>query len=845
MANGRILLTILFALIATVSKGSIFFENHQKASLHNDKGWYRESQTRRRLDLCGEWIYRMGGKGPWQKVTVPSCYDHKGKVVFKKNFTPDSSFAGRHFKLVAYGINYKCLIKINGKFVGSHEGGYSSFAIDLEEGLIQIGRSNQITIEGDNRLNSRNTIPLRQLVGGWRNYGGIFREIFLIALPQIAFEKPWVKLDFERGYKGCRVTVHGNLRRFGDKFPVKDIRCYAEIREKATGKVVAYTLEKTFQFKRPDLYEVDLSLRVKSPQLWSPQNPVLYELHVFLFWKKKMIDHNWLDFGFREIRLIDGDLYLNGERIILKGINRYEDYPGLGSSLNYQVMERDIIDLKKLGANSLRLTHYPHHPYLLDLCDQYGLLVLEEIPVWNIPAPQLTEDDFIQLAKSYLKEMIDRDRNHPSVIAWGIGSGFDSARPRSRDYVEEIYRFSKALDDRPVYYTTRMLRGDHCGDLVDIIGLDIPFQKLDHIPEYLAHWKRRFPQKPLIVSSYGFPLQFMGSQQNQAYMLTNAFLKIRDIDGGFITALADWRGDRPILHIEPGSDPYLMPLGLLEFDREERIAFKAVKKLYTEGEALQITRTDLSEENPPEYPLIGLALVMVFLYLYRRDHRLRGNLKRVFVHPYGFYLDLRERRKIPLAYSLFISLSVCVGMALLLSAFSFALKGDLLFDYVLTHLLINDSLKEKVIRLIWHPLSFVATFSLIFFFLFLLQTLVIKLLAYILGKRLSLGGIFTFVCWVSASLLFLIPLGVVFYKVIQLPGLRWIPYTLIGLLFLWYGVRLFRGVKILYNLNYLKTAILFLSLMTLIGVTIGSYYEKTQSTWEYLSYFRDIWQNGG
>lgn len=845
MVNSRILLSILFFLMATVSKGSVFFESHQKASLHNDKGWYRESQTRRRLDLCGEWIYCMEKRGPWQRVTVPSCYDHRGKVIFKKDFTPDSSFTGKHFKLVVYGINYKCLIKINGEFVGSHEGGYSSFAIDLEDGLIQIGRSNQITIEVDNRLNPRNTIPLRQLVGGWRNYGGIFREIFLIALPQIALENLRLMFNFEKGYQYCRLTVHSDLRRFGDKFSLKDLRCYAEIQEKTTGKAVAYILEKTFQFKRPDLYKINLSLRVKNPQLWSPHNPVLYELHVFLFWKKRVIDHNWLDFGFREIKLIDGDIYLNGERIILKGINQHEDYPGLGNALNYRVMEEEILNVKKLGANSLRLTHHPPHPYLLDLCDQYGLLVLEEIPVWNIPAPQLTRDDFIQLAKSYLKEMIDRDRNHPSVIAWGIGSGFDSAKPRSRDYVKEIYRFSKTLDDRPVYYTTRMLKGDRCGELVDIIGLDIPFQRLDHIPEYLADWKRRFPGKPLIVSSYGFPLQFMGSQENQAYMLTNAFLKIRDVDGGFITALADWRGDRPILHIRPRSDPYLMPMGLLEFDRKERIAFKALKKLYTEGEALQITRTDLPEGNPPEYPSIGLALVMLFLYLYRRDRRLRGNLKRALIHPYGFYLDLRERRKVPLAYSLFISLSVCIGTALILSAFSFALKGDLLFDYILTHLLVNDPLKEKVIKLIWNPLSFVATFSLIFFFFFLLQTLVIKLLAYILGKRLNLRGIFTFVCWVSASLVFLIPLAVVFYKVIQLQGLNWISYSLIGLLFLWYGVRLFRGLKILYNLNYLKTAILFLLLMILAGVTIGSYYKKTQATWEYTGYFRDIWQNGG
>ncbi len=122
----------------------------------------------------------------WSDVLVPSASNFEGKVIFAKKFDLSSSLLTSHsFKFVAYGMNYAAEVFLNEIFVGKHEGGYTSFSFLVPENTLQVGNENIIRVVVDNTLNAKSTLPLRQQVGGWKNYGGILRDIFLVATPVV------------------------------------------------------------------------------------------------------------------------------------------------------------------------------------------------------------------------------------------------------------------------------------------------------------------------------------------------------------------------------------------------------------------------------------------------------------------------------------------------------------------------------------------------------------------------------------------------------------------------------------------------------------------------------------
>ncbi len=184
-SSHRYLLALAFLL--TISSGALsknqFFENGEKS---RPEVLNYSSATRSIVDLSGKWSCSTDEGATWKEVLIPSASDFEGKVIFTRKFDLPSSLLTSHsFKFVAYGINYQAEVFLNEVFVGKHEGGYTSFYFLVPENTLQLGNENVIRIVVDNTLNSKSTLPLRQQIGGWKNYGGIFRDVFLVATPLV------------------------------------------------------------------------------------------------------------------------------------------------------------------------------------------------------------------------------------------------------------------------------------------------------------------------------------------------------------------------------------------------------------------------------------------------------------------------------------------------------------------------------------------------------------------------------------------------------------------------------------------------------------------------------------
>ena len=489
-----------------------------------------------------------------------------------------------------------------------------------------------------------------------------------------------------------------------------------EIHERFTDMLIAQGMSAPLNLESNKNANVQVALTVNGPKLWSPENPELYIVKTSIVSvdgkQRTIIDQYNLNMGFTSVHVEQNGFVLNGNKLKLKGIVWHEDSPRFGASLSYEQMEKDIILIKSLGTNAVRFAFHPPHPYMLNLCSRYGLLVIEEMPVWNVPAEILTSETFQSLAENQAQEMVQRDGAYPCVLAWGIGDQFDSADKRTLGFVNQISGVIHGLDERPVYYGSHMLKNDVCTSGVDFVGITLPPCDLKTFRQLLSEWKNNHPEQPLVVLGYGKEVEHNNrngysdpmSQEAQARYFIQYYAALKDANtaGSFVNALTDWRGDRPLLNFGL-SDPFLYPLGVLSQLREKRLAYEVVRVLNNEERITAIPAGNYRVSFPWVHILIGFLVIILIGYEYT-NRRFAESLKRALFRSYNFFVDLRDLRTVFIGHTFILSGAISITLACLLSSIMYHYRLDSFADYILTYLCPIDSVKEQFIHATWHPL---------------------------------------------------------------------------------------------------------------------------------------------
>ncbi|PKD44032.1 glycoside hydrolase family 2 protein [Rhodohalobacter barkolensis] len=438
----------------------------------------------------------------WEMVSLPhtanieplviSDQQWQGDVFYRKFFEIDRDQAGKQFALRFHGAMHEADVWLNGEMIQKHKGGYLPFVVDITD-QVEVDRENVLLVKLNNENNP--TIPpgkpIETLDFNW--FSGLYRNVDLLVNEKLQISDP-IAAD--------RVSAGGVLVNYTDVTDESatiniqtDIENFDSTSRNAVLKTVlrdhsGMKIAERSTDEQPisagDHHLFQHEIEVEEPNLWSPDSPYLYELTIELHENGEAIDFWQKRIGIRTMSFTeDHQFVLNGKPLQLRGTNRHQSYPYIGYALSENAQFRDAYKIKEAGFNFIRIAHYPPDPAFLEAADELGLLFMNAIPGWQF----FGDEEFQELALRDVREMIRRDRNHPSIVIWEASLNEsdmpESFMERAHDIVHEELPFEGI-------YSSGWI--DHAYDIF------IPARQHASPPEYWASYPQ---EKPLFIAEYG------------------------------------------------------------------------------------------------------------------------------------------------------------------------------------------------------------------------------------------------------------------------------------------------------------------------------------------------------
>ena len=431
----------------------------------------------------------------WEAIHLPHTWNAFDSMDEAPGYWRGIGWYRKHFRLAsqdsgkAVFIEFECASSVaefwlNGRRLGEHRGGYTSFEWDVTD-FVKFGDvDNVLTVKVDNLF--RDTVP-PTVKTDYTFYGGIYRDVWLrISAPTYIGEVVWStpSVTAHSAELTLSTTIVNKTRRAADLILANEVVDPHGVVVKSLSKPIHISAGQALSFEQREGVVTD-------PLLWSPDTPHVYRIRTSLLDGTKAVDTLDSPLGFRWFKFdSQRGFFLNGKRVQLQGTTWHQMYPGMGSALPNSRHVKDMEIIRAMGVNFWRTSHYPHDPATMEASDRLGLMVWEELPVnKEIGNPP----EYIANCLTMADEMIRRDRNHPSVIVWGIAGEVNAPLPVARKVIAAVTKRYRQLDpSRPV--AMHEPRGEEMEALLDVVGLGVG--------DATDEKHRRFPNRPYLTAEY-------------------------------------------------------------------------------------------------------------------------------------------------------------------------------------------------------------------------------------------------------------------------------------------------------------------------------------------------------
>ncbi|WP_340064408.1 glycoside hydrolase family 2 protein [Ascidiimonas aurantiaca] len=615
-------------------------EENTRSTLPLKENWQFVYRKKREPGDVTDWFANnpfKKGKETIQTVSVPHVFEYyshfdnrnfkdtlditemyaRGTGWYRIEFPADASWKEKYVKLDFLGANTRTDVWLNGVYLRKHENGYTGFHHGIVEHL-RYDQPNELIVRVDNRYH-KEYLPH---TADYNAQGGLYREVrvqaqhksfvkdVFITTPKVSPVNADVQVALtlrNMSWKNARYRVRTNL-----------VNPYNEIIASSIQSITLPATSKTFSLQK----EFN---NIKNPMLWGPDHPHLYKVVVSLTDEQGVtIDQTSDHFGMRFFHFDkDEGFFLNGEPLKLHGVNVHQDNYRQGWAIDSISRKKDYLLMKAMGVNFIRMAHYPHHPHALHLADSLGMMVWEEIPVVN----SVGEAAFIKNVEKTTRAMVLRDRNHPSVIMWGVGNEYyreyltdeviDWSLKSTKAAIEVVKEFDTT---RPTVMAQNDLKDDKAMSLVDLQGRNkyigwytggSAYRGLtqpEEIVQSLQYDREEHPEWKIIVSEYGAegkygyhvndPQRFDHSETYQLHFHKTYWQfikKTRWIAGSTLWNMFDF-----VSFAKVGNIPHINQKGVMTYHRKPKSLYYYYQSQWTEKPMVYInSHTHLHRTGNP------------------------------------------------------------------------------------------------------------------------------------------------------------------------------------------------------------------------------------------------------
>ncbi|HKI77389.1 MAG TPA: glycoside hydrolase family 2 TIM barrel-domain containing protein [Ignavibacteriaceae bacterium] len=797
----------------------------------SDSLFFNTNRFRKIIPLNGNWEVSKAGENNKLNVNIPSSFEGNGDLVFERKFSLTKDDLENHeLKLVFLGVNYSAEISVNNKIIYTHTGGEFPFSFYLPRDILYSDRDNVLTVKVHYKLDSEDTIPLKQRFLFPKNFGGIFSDVYILSRPDISIndfsfkkeinESGKIKISISSRVINQQFNLPNDTLQTSNKFLVKTRLVSPD------GNNLQGAPDYLFELKRNKEIEISQVLDISSVDYWTPSNPNLYTVRLELWQNGNLIDISRCPLAVYSFTSGKESFKLNNNDYSFDGVTYIPSNKEFGNLESYSDMENDIRMIKNMGFSAIRFAKSVPHPYLLYLCEKYGLLAFVEIPLNSVPENLARNQNFITRSKYYLSNFIKAYKKY-SIAAIGLGGSYLTNSNTQSNYLSSISSFVKSNVTTLTYasFANSNLKSINGIDLygIEMLNKSIKSEgnKLKDVQKSLGKGKIFISEATYVVNSGntdGYVNKDSFEAQAKYFEDLLEYAKDNSLPGYFINTMFDYRGEYASI-IAGYDENNIYNIGLCDENRDtDRLGYKVVYAKLHEAEKVTVPIGSTKDSSPMVYILFGLLLAVVMGVLVNSGRKFREDASRALLRPYNFFADVRDQRIMSGAHSIILYAVIAAVIALISGNFLSYLRNEVILEKIFLSLG-SHSIMNFFSYFAWHPIASLFWLTIIFAAMLMILSIIIKAASFFIRNRVYFSSVFFTVVWSFLPIVLLIPVGIVLYRILNSEIANTLIYYSIIIYALWIFYRLIKGIYVIFDVN--PGSVYFYSILILLLVIGG------------------------
>lgn len=769
--------------------------------------------------------------GIQKQVTLPYYSSAADTLVFERNFHLQQDTLVHDLLFSSNGIKGYVQLFINKQLVGSNINNSAPFSLTIPHQLLLAGRKNEIKL-----VLSRN----RNISGGFLTFSHMYTEpevIGITRLLKITAKQVETRTDFSYSLtqSGQQIKAEYDYIFSPPKpFSFKGITFHEAFTDSSGRILLSRALKGAGA-------AITVSGKLNLPQtlLWGPKNRQFITHTLTLKRYGQPIFSQSYKVGFRHIAMQNGIMMLNFKKIDIKGVLYYENVLNLAAGTNeLQRIIKQLNQIKESGFNAIRFRNHIPDTQFYKVADTLGLLLFSELPIKNYPTEIFTQDIFLENVKSTLKNTLQQLQNHPSFFAIGLGQNIVLTNP----LVQKYFIILKQNLHTPIPFLTYLSP--------NLAHVDSGPMVSDFYMVECNHFNCAYQQKALqnsnswkLLGKIGYaPFTHTGDVELNKITRRNKLLadlsllsSNTNLQGAFIESYNDWT--TRALFYESSNKENIVQSGMIDSTGQLRSwSQDFITTVWDKQENLTLEKSSIKHPTNT-FTIFMLFTSLLFFFFYRRYPRLSENYKRSLRHPYGFFVDMRERRIIPIFNSLAVGIHNAFIKGVFIASFFYYFNFSYAAQEIFSVLIGQTAIYPAYQLISNNPILLILFFFCLLYLITTLLGLFIKTIGLFARRQLRLRQAMAIGMWSGSPYIFMLPFTLFAYHLI-LDGIYIYPLLIVFIIFqVWIKFRLINGIRVLLNISFLKV-FLALTLLYIIPLLVIYFFFNPQPMW--LNYIAEI-----